>query len=106
MKSQTISESKTLLACCKIVNIMFDENYDKAVLKFCMSHNAISCHIFDMSQKIKSQAIESTKATCFAIQLDEFIDITRKVQLLTSLQVYKYYITKQSIFCKQPPEIV
>jgi hypothetical protein len=37
----TISEPVILPACCKIVNIMFGEEYAKEILKFLMSDNSI-----------------------------------------------------------------
>jgi hypothetical protein len=33
MKSQTISEPEIVPACCKIVNIVFGEGYEKEILK-------------------------------------------------------------------------
>jgi hypothetical protein len=54
IKSHTIAESVILPACCKIVNSMFGEGYEKEILKIAMSDNTISWHIQDMSQYIES----------------------------------------------------
>ena len=106
MKSHTIAESVILPACCKIVNIMFDKNYEKEVLKIPMSDNTISRRISVMSQDIESQVIANIKtAKCFAIQLDESTDITGKGQLLTFIRfVWEDDIIEQFLFCKPLPE--
>jgi hypothetical protein len=55
IKSHTIAESIILPACCKIVKIMFGEEYKEEILKIPMSHNTTSRSILDMSQGVDSQ---------------------------------------------------
>jgi hypothetical protein len=52
---------------------MFDEEYEKEILKIPMSENTISQHIQDMSQDDESQVIANIKETIFffAIHLDK-----------------------------------
>ena len=105
MKSHTTAESVILPACCKIVNIMFGEKYEKEIQKIPLLDNTISCCIYDMSQDIESQVIASIKeAKSFAIQLDESTDITGKAQLLAFIRfVCNEDITEQFLFCKSLP---
>jgi hypothetical protein len=76
-KSHTIAGSVILPACCKIVNIMFGEEYEKEILKIPMSNSTISWHTQDMSQEAQSQ-LTLKKPIFFAIQLNESTDITGK----------------------------
>jgi hypothetical protein len=55
IKSRTIAESVILLACYKIVNIIFDEKYKKDILKILMSDNIISRCVQAMSQDVELQ---------------------------------------------------
>jgi hypothetical protein len=55
MKSHTITESVILPACCKIINIMFDEEYEKEILNIPMSDSTVSQHMQDMSQDVESR---------------------------------------------------
>jgi hypothetical protein len=106
MKSHTIAESLILPACCRIVNIMFDEEYEK-ILKIPMSDNTISRRIQDMSEDIESHVIADIKeADYLAFQLDESTDITGKAQLLAfSRFACNGDIIEQFSFCKPLPEI-
>lgn len=80
-ETKNLSESITLPACCKIINIMFSETYEEEVLKIPMLDNTISRRIPELTQ-VKSQVISSIKeTTCFAIQLDESTDFTGKAQV-------------------------
>jgi hypothetical protein len=54
MKSHTIAESVILPACCKIVNIIIGEEYEREILKIPMSDNTVSRHIQDMSEDDES----------------------------------------------------
>jgi hypothetical protein len=45
MKLHTIAKSVILPACCKIVNIVFGEEYEKEILKIPVPDNTISWHI-------------------------------------------------------------
>jgi hypothetical protein len=75
IKSHTIAEPVILPGCCKIVNIMFGEEYEKEMLKIYRSDNTVGWHIQDMPQDIESQVIANIKvAGSFAIQLDESTD--------------------------------
>jgi hypothetical protein len=68
MKLHTIAESVILPACCKIVDIMFGEEYEKEILKIRMSDNTISRRIQDMSEHVESQVKANIKeADIFAI---------------------------------------
>jgi hypothetical protein len=63
---------------------MFDEEYEKEILKSPMSNITISQHIQDMSQDDETQVIANIKeADFFAIHLDKSTAITEKAQLLT-----------------------
>jgi hypothetical protein len=63
--------SVILPACCKIVNIMFGEEYEKEILKILMWDNTISRRIQDMSQDVESHLIADIKeADYFAFQLE------------------------------------
>jgi hypothetical protein len=69
MKSHKIAESTMLSACCKNVNIMFGEEYEKEVLRIPMSDNTISRRIQNMSQDFESQVISNIReAGLFATQ--------------------------------------
>jgi hypothetical protein len=57
MKSHTITQSVILPACCKIVNIMFGDEYEKEILKILMSDNTTCRRIQYMSQDAESQVI-------------------------------------------------
>jgi hypothetical protein len=79
MKSHTITKSAILPACCKIVNIMFGEEYEKEILKIPMPDSTVSRHMQDMSQDVESHYRE---ADFFAVQLNKSSDNTGKAQLL------------------------
>jgi hypothetical protein len=91
MKSHTITESVILPACCKIVNIMFGEEYEKEILKISMSDNTVSRCIQDMSQQVESQA-SINGADFFAIHLGESNDITGEGQPLE----FSFYFANHS----------
>jgi hypothetical protein len=61
MKSHTNAKSVILPACCKTVNHMFGEEYEREFLKIPMSDNNISPHIQDMSQHAESQVTANIK---------------------------------------------
>jgi hypothetical protein len=106
IKSRMIAESVILSACCKIVSIMFGEEFEKEILKISMSVNTISGRMQDVPQDGESHAIANFKeAHLFAIQLDESTDITRKAQLVAcSRIVCSGDIIEQFLFCKPLPE--
>jgi hypothetical protein len=106
MKSHTIAESVILPACCKIVSIMFGEEYEKEILKIPVSDNTVGWCIQDMSQDIESQVIANIKEPdLFAIQFDESTDITGKAQLLAFRRfVFNGHAIEQFLFCKPLPE--
>jgi hypothetical protein len=72
INSHTTSESVILPAFCKIVNIIFDEEYGKEILKVPMSGNTISRRIQDTPRGVESHVIANIKeADIFAIHLKE-----------------------------------
>jgi hypothetical protein len=63
IKSHAISESVILSDFCKIVNIIFREEYGKEILKIPMSDNTISRRVQDICQDVESQVIANNKVT-------------------------------------------
>jgi hypothetical protein len=105
-KSYTTAEAVILPTYCKIVNIMFGEEYEKRdVENIPMSDNTISRRIQDMSQDVESQAIADIKELIFfSIQLDMSTDVTGKAQLLAfSSIVCTGDIAQQFLFWKRTP---
>lgn len=85
---------------------MFGEAYEKELLKIPVSDNTISRRIKDMSEDIELQVISHIREVdMFAIQLDEFTDVSGKAQLVAFVRfVYKAEIVEQFLFCRQLQE--
>jgi hypothetical protein len=72
INSHITAESIILPAFCKIVNIMFGEEYGKDILKIRISDNTTSRRVQDMSQDAESQMLANIKgADNVAIHLNQ-----------------------------------
>jgi hypothetical protein len=106
MKSHTTAESTILSACCKIVKILFGENFEKEIRKIPLSNNTVQRCIEDMSKDVEFHVNEKLKATeLFVLQLDESTDVIGKPQIVTFVRfICDNELIEQFLFCKDLPE--
>ena len=98
-KSHTIAESLILPACKAIVKEMFGPDVVQEVTKVLPSDNTISRRIDDMSVDMILEKIYIGKH--FSLQLDEYTDIIKNVQLLANVRfVDGDTIRENFLFCK------
>ena len=112
-KSHTIANSLILPACKAIVKEMLGPDTVQEVTKVLPSDNTISRRIDDMSVDIETIVLEKIHiGKHFSLQLDEYTDISKNVQLLANERVvdgdtmrenflfYKTLVkTTREIFC-------
>lgn len=73
-------KSLILLACHRIVKIMFDDKVSNAISKFSLSYDTIQRRINDLSVNIEKNVNNSFINTFIALKIDKSTDITEKVQ--------------------------
>ena len=101
-KPHTIAELLILSACKAIVKEMLGPDAVQEVTKVLFSDNTISRRIDDMSVDIKIIVFEKIRiGKHFSLQLDEYTDISKNVQLLANVRfVDGDTIRENFLFCK------
>ena len=88
-KPHTIAESLILPACKAIVKEMLGPNAVQEVTKVLPSDNTISRRIDDMSVDIETIVLKKIRiGKHFSLQLDEYTDISKNVQLLANVRLW------------------
>ncbi|KAF0026158.1 hypothetical protein F2P81_020895 [Scophthalmus maximus] len=105
-RSHTVAETLIIPACKAIVNEMLGPEAVKEIAKVPLSDNTISRRIADMSADIKSVVLEKIHISeKFALQLDEYTDISGHAQLLANVRfVDGDAIRENFLLCKTLPE--
>jgi hypothetical protein len=91
VKCNAIARSVVLPECCKIVNIAFDKEYGKEILKIPMLENTISRRVQDIRKPI-----------FFAIQLDESTD-TPAFSRFVRFEVFTAVTKNNAVFSDVAP---
>lgn len=107
LKPHTIAESLILPACSEIVQIMFDDDAKKEIMKIPHSDDTIKNRIIHMSDDIEKTVTNklTTNKLYFALQIDESTDISGIAHVLGFVRfIDENKIVNQFLCCKQLTE--
>lgn len=101
-KPHTIAEELILPAALDMAKIMIGEEAGKQLLKIPLSNNTISRRIYDISEDISNQLINSLRGKEFGIQLDEATDSHKDAHLICYVRyVNEKQLIEDLLFCKE-----